>query len=437
MTAPARRLALLAASLTLFTACADTAETADAVGRTAVVLPPCAPDLGGLTLPDGFCAAVVAEDLERPRHIAIAENGDLYVALNASRDGGGGLMALRDTTGDGRADVRVQIDDQGGTGVDIEGEWLYFGRNDAVVRYRLERGRLEPVSGPETVVAGLRTAGGHAAKPVEVTPDGDLFVNIGSPSNACQREDRQAASPGKDPCEERERNAGIWRFDANRTGQGMADGQRFAAGLRNTVALEQNPLDGALYGAVHGRDQLHQNWADLYTVEESAELPAEEFVRMNEGDDFGWPYCYYDHRLGRRVLAPEYGGDGEASGRCEPYAAPLVGFPGHWAPNGLAFYDGEQFPARYHGGAFIAFHGSWNRAPLPQAGYNVVFVPRDGDAFGPDWEVFADGFRGAEGEGDRRPAGVTVGPDGSLYISDDAVGTIWRVMYRPDGAARR
>ena len=431
---PTHRLVLLAASLTLWTACA--ADTAPPV-RAADALPPCAPDIGGITLPDGFCAVVVAGDLERPRHTAVGETGDLYVALNASRNGGGGLVALRDTTGDGQADVRVAIDDQGGTGVEVRGAWLYFGRNDAVVRYRLEPGRLEPVSGPETVVAGLRSEGGHAAKPVEVTADGDLYVNIGSPSNACQREDRQAASPGKDPCEEREQNAGIWRFEASRTGQTMADGQRFAAGLRNTVALEHNPLDGELYGAVHGRDQLYQNWPELYTVEESAELPAEEFVRVTEGADFGWPYCYYDHRQDRRVLAPEYGGDGEEVGRCTEFDAPLVAFPGHWAPNGLAFYDGDQFPERYRGGAFIAFHGSWNRAPLPQEGYNVVFVPREGDTFGPDWEVFAEGFRGGEGEGEHRPTGVTVGPDGSLYISDDAGGTIWRVMYRPESAGRR
>lgn len=431
---PTHRLVFVAASLTLWTACA--ADSADP-HRVAPALPACASDSGGITLPDGFCAVVVASDLERPRHTAVAQNGDLYVALNASRTGSGGLMALRDTTGDGQADVRVRIDDQGGTGVEIQGEWLYSGRNDAVVRYRLEPGRLEPVSGPETVVAGLRAEGGHAAKPIEVTTDGDLFINIGSPSNACQREDRQSASPGKDPCEEREQNAGIWRFDARRTGQTMADGQRFAAGLRNTVALARNPLDGELYGAVHGRDQLHQNWPDLYTVEEGAELPAEEFVRMDEGDDFGWPYCYYDQRQGRRVLAPEYGGDGREVGRCTEFEDPVIGFPGHWAPNGLAFYDGDQFPERYHGGVFIAFHGSWNRAPLPQEGYNVVFVPRDGDTFGPDWEVFAEGFRGAEGEGDHRPTGVTVGPDGSLYISDDAGGTIWRVMYRPEGAGRR
>lgn len=421
------RIGAAAALLGVLAAC--TAESASTAADTAA-LPECAAD-AGITLPDGFCAVVAAEGLSRPRHVAVAPNGDLYVALNRTRDAAGGLIALRDTTGDGRMDVEARIDDEGGTGVELHGDWLYFGRNDAVVRYRVEPGMLEPVSGPEVIVGGLRAEGGHAAKPVEVTDQGDLFVNIGSPSNSCQREDRQDGSPGKDPCEEREANAGIWRFDADRPGQTMADGRRFAAGLRNTVALEYNDAEGQLYGAVHGRDQLHQNWGDLYTQEESAELPAEEFVRIDQGDDFGWPYCYYDHRQDLKVLAPEYGGDKQTVGRCADMEKPVVAFPGHWAPNALAFYDAVQFPERYHGGAFIAFHGSWNRAPLPQEGYNVVFVPRTGDTFGPDWEVFAEGFRGGEGGADHRPTGVTVGPDGSLYVSDDAGGTIWRVMYRP------
>ena len=429
--ASTRSTAAAAALLAALAGCAGE-SAGDAEGAPVAAAPECAPDNGGLTLPDGFCAAVVAEGLERPRHFVVRENGDLYVALNRARGAAGGLVALRDTTGDGRMDVEVRIDEEGGTGVALVGDRLYFGRNDAVVRYRLDPDRLEPVSGPEVIVQGLRAEGGHAAKPVVVTEAGDLFVNIGSPSNSCQEEDRETGSPGKDPCEERETNAGIWRFDADRTGQTMADGRRFAAGMRNTVALARNPLDGALYAAVHGRDQLHQNWGEMYSAEDGAELPAEEFVRVDEGDDFGWPYCYHDPRQGRKVLAPEYGGDGQEVGRCAGMEAPIIGFPGHWAPNGLAFYDGDQFPARYHGGAFIAFHGSWNRAPLPQQGYNVVFVPRSGDTFGPDWEVFADGFRGSAGEGgDARPTAVTVGPDGSLYIGDDAGGTIWRVMHRP------
>jgi glucose/arabinose dehydrogenase len=391
----------------------------------------CAPDNGGLVLPDGFCAVVVADGIGAPRHLAVAANGDLYVTLRGTRGAPGGALALRDTTGDGVADVHVRFDEVGSTGMELWNGWVYVGHDDGVVRYRRPAGRLAPTEAPEVVIQGLRSGGGHAAKPVEITPDGSLFVNIGSPSNACQVEDRRAGSPGKDPCEERERNAGIWRFHAGTPGQTLADGVRFAAGMRNTVALHHDADDGELYAAIHGRDQLLQNWGDLYTAEQSADLPSEEFVRVREGDDYGWPYCYHDHRQGTRVLAPEYGGDGRDVGRCEGLDAPLVAFPGHWAPNDLLIYRGNQFPARYRGGAFIAFHGSWNRAPLPQEGANVVFVPRSDAGFDGRWEVFAEGVGNWAETREHRPTGLAVGPDGSLYIADDAGGRIWRVIHRP------
>jgi glucose/arabinose dehydrogenase len=132
------------------------------------------------------------------------------------------------------------------------------------------------------------------------------------------------------------------------------------------------------------------------------------------------------------VLAPEYGGDGKKVGECAQKKGPVAVFPAHWAPNALAFYTGSMFPTTYRGGAFIAFHGSWNRAPEPQDGYNVVFQPMaDGRASGP-YQVFADGFAGPRKEpglAAHRPAGVAVGPDGALYISDDQAGTVWRVSY--------
>lgn len=435
MTTFPRPVTLLAAMLTA-AACSDsTAQTESATegdpATGAADAVECASDNGGLILPDGFCAAVVADDIGAVRHVAVAENGDLYVTLRGGRGGSGSALALRDTTGDGTADVTEAFDDEGGTGIEIWRDWVYVGHDDGVVRYRREAGTLAPQGSSEVVVSGLRSRGGHAAKPVEISPDGELFVNIGSPSNSCQQQDRTAGSPGKDPCDEREENAGIWRFSATELNQTMADGERYAAGMRNTVALRYNHLDDQLYAAIHGRDQLHGNWPELFTQEESAELPAEEFVRVTEGSDFGWPYCYYDHRQGQKVLAPEYGGDGETVGRCAEMDDPLVGLPGHWAPNGLAFYGADQFPERYHGGAFIAFHGSWNRAPLPQEGANIVFIPRTGGEFSTDWEVFARGSGDWASSRDHRPSGLAVGPDGSLYITDDAGGRIWRVVYRP------
>ncbi len=405
-------------------------------GSRAAPPPQCDPDNGGITLPDGFCAVVVADSLPAPRHLVVRADGTVFVATYGGRRGNpeGGVVALRDTTGDGRADVRVRFGPGGGSGIALQGDDLYFGMDETVLRYHVPADALQPDGDSAVIVQDLPARPGHRAKSL-VVRGGDLFVNIGSPSNSCQQQDRTNGSPGKDPCPELETRAGIWRFDANRRGQTEADGERYATGMRNTVALALDPENGQLYGVIHGRDQLGQNWPDLYTLQQSAELPAEEFVRIDKGDDFGWPYCYYDWHAGRKVLAPEYGGDGgRAVGRCAGKARPLIGFPGHWAPDGLLFYDGTQFPASFRGGAFIAFHGSWNRAPMPQQGYKVVFVPfRDGAPTGAG-TTFAGGFAGSDvsPNGARhRPVGLALGPDGSLYISDDTGGRIWRVMYRP------
>lgn len=396
--------------------------------------PQCAADNAGLTLPDGFCAVVFADSVGRARHIVVSEDGDVFVALARSRrqEGAVGIVALRDSDGDGIADTRSQFGQAGGTGIALHDGYLYFGPDDGVVRYPLPAGSLEPSGPAETIVTDLPADRSHRAKSLAVSDDGRLFVNVGSPSNSCQQEDRTPGSPGQAPCPELERRAGIWEFNAAAAGQTQADGQRYATGLRNTVALAIHPGNSGVYGAVHGRDQLGQTWSELFTEEDNAEKPSEEFVRIERGDDFGWPYCYHDPELNRLVLSPEYGGDGQMAGRCAQFKEPIVGFPAHWAPNGLVFYTGEQFPERYRGGAFIAFHGSWNRAPQPQGGYNVVFQPLDGDSPSGDWEVFADGFAGEDVSprgAEHRPCGVAVGPDGSLYVSDDSGGRIYRIFY--------
>ncbi|HSU17858.1 PQQ-dependent sugar dehydrogenase [Longimicrobium sp.] len=382
---------------------------------------------GGLTLPAGFCATVFADVQGGPRHIAVAPNGDVFVAVGGGRNGGGGVMALRDTNRDGKADQRESFGSQGGTGVAVSGGWLYFAPNDGVVRWRLAPGRLAPTGEPQTIVTGLPT-GGHTAKNVALDGRGGLFVNLGSRTNACQQADRQRGSRGIDPCTETEQRAGIWRFDANRPNQRQGDGQHWARGIRNGMGLAFAP-GGQLYATQHGRDQLHDNWPDLFDDRKSAENPAEEFFAVNQGDDFGWPYCFYDVDQHKLVLAPEYGGRGTETGRCAQAKAPLVAFPGHWAPESLVFYTGTQFPARYRGGAFIAFHGSWNRAPLPQAGFRVSFVPMTGGHAGTP-ETFADTNAGNAAEPAHRPMGLAVAPDGALFLTDDAGGRIWRIVYR-------
>ncbi len=398
--------------------------------------PTCAADNGGLTLQPGFCALVVAESIGPARHLVVLENGDLLVATAGPK---GGVRLLRDTTGDGKADVISSFGTGlgGGTGIAFAGEYLYFATNDAVVRWHWQIGQLTPSGSgaPDTVVSRLTNQRQHSAKSSVIGSDGQLYGTIGAPSNSCQKVDRTPESPGLDPCPILDYAGGIWRFDPRRGGQTQADGQRYATGLRNTVALAVDPGTGSVFAAQHGRDQLAANWPKLYNDSASAELPAEVVFRLEAGGDYSWPYCYYDWRRRQNVLMPEYGGDGKTQGRCDTAPKPVVAFPGHWAPDGMAFYNSRHFPLKYRGGLFIAFHGSWNRAPLPQAGYKVMFVPiARGLATGPA-EVFADGFAGKDvsPNGARyRPTGVAVGPDGSLYVtSDQGEGAVFRILSQP------
>lgn len=420
----------------------DTAAAARGAGDTTAA---CPADNGGITLPAGFCATVFADTIGHARHMVVAPNGAVYVNTwsgryygNAPAPRGGFLVALRDTTGDGVADVRMRFGDSvrsggiGGTGIGLYDGDLFAEANDKIVRYDLPADAITPNAPPTTVLSGLPLTGGHPAHPFAIASGGALYVNSGSATNACGIRDRTPGSRGRDPCTELTTRAGIWRYDANRAGQTFSPAERFATGIRNAIGITIGP-SGALYATQHGRDQLAESWPALYTPEQGQNLPAEELLQVEEGADYGWPYCYYDDTKRQRILAPEYGGNGSDVGRCGSMRAPTATFPAHWAPNALVFYSGNRFPAHYRGGAFIAFHGSWNRAPGPQGGYNVVFVPFSGATPSGPFETFADGFAGPEKSPDRaahRPSGLAVGPDGSLYISDDKAGRIWRVVYR-------
>ncbi len=391
---------------------------------------------GGMTLPEGFHAVVVASHIGAARHVVVRDNGDLYIALNAVHNGGS-IAALRDTSGDGVADVIQYFGDKGrGTGIGIHNGYLYFGSDTAIFRYRLQEDALLPDTTAE-LIASLPVQHEHEAKSIAFDEQGNLYVNVGAPSNACQETDRTEGSPGMKPCPLLEQHAGIWRFNADQPGQTQeSGGSRYVTGIRNCVALAWNPVTHKLYACMHGRDQLHQLYPDFYTEQQSAELPAEEFLLFREGANYGWPYAYYDQQQKKFMVCPEYGGDGKKAVPSGQYEDPIMAFPGHWAPNGLLFYTGKQFPASYQGGAFIAFHGSWNRAPLPQQGYKVVYVPFNGDkpAGSSDFEVFADGFKGVDtlkGPGDAkyRPTGLAQGPDGSMYLTSDAKGMVWRIIY--------
>jgi glucose/arabinose dehydrogenase len=380
----------------------------------------CDPANAGLVLPSGACGTLVADDVGAVRQLAVAPNGDLYAAI---ADGGpGGILVLRDRDGDGKPDERASFGPVGANDVELRGDYVYAAWSDEVRRYRLSPDGLKPSDKGETIVRGLPAGSGHRAKSIAFGPDNVMYVSVGSATNSCQQNDRSRRSPGKDPCTELERRAGIWTFFADKVGQRFEEGRRFATGLRNALALATDPPNGTLYAAVHGRDQLGDNWG--FNAEANANNPGEELVRVEQGDDFGWPYCYYSNDQHKKVLAPEYGGEGVKVGRCSSAKDPLMVFPGHWAPLAMAFYHADQFGPKYRGGLFVAFHGSWNRAPLPQAGYRVVFVPfSDGRPSG-QYTTFATARSGPT---DLRASGVAVSPDGSLYISADANGKIWKV----------
>lgn len=364
------------------------------------------------------------------RHMAVTPSGDIFVIIDPPPMPPGTteashVVALRDADGDGVAEINQIVSDIGGNGIAWADGYLYVAPDDRIVRYALPDGQLMPTSGPEVVVSGLPFEGDHHRKTV-VPLGGNLYVNIGSASNACQVMNRMPMSPGIDPCPELFERAGIWQFAAGTLGQTLADGTRFATGVRNTNALWHDE-SGTLWAANNGRDQLADNWPGLFTTAQDMQLPAEEIYAVRQRDDHGWPYCYFDPMRNQMVPAPEYGGNGTTVGRCSTVAAPALTLPAHWAPLGIAFYTGD---------AFIANHGSrFDANAVGDPGYNVVMVPfRDG-APSAGWENFATGFAGnarpLPDAARYRPVGVTEMPDGSLMISDDKVGRLWKVAYQP------
>lgn len=406
----------------------------------------------GITLPKGFCASVFADKIGHARQMAVAPNGTVFANTwsgvyysNDTPPDGGFLVALKDMDGDGRAETVERFGPtfaegaRGGTGIAVYKDGLYVELNDKIVRYQLNDDEIAPKSKPETVVSGFPLTGDHPMHPFTIDDKGNIFAAMGSATNACEIKNRMPLSKGHDPCTELETRAGVWRFDANKRDQVFSPKERYASGIRNGEGLDFDS-HGRLYITQHGRDQLHENWTELYDQQQGFDLPAEELMILKEGAAYGWPRCYFDAKQGKLVLGPEYGGDGgKTVGICDKAEPPIAAFPAHWAPNDMKIYKSEDFPEGYRGGAFIAFHGSWNRAPGPQGGYNVVFQPlKDGKKSG-DYIVFADGFAGKYKDPSRakhRPSGLAIGPYGALYISDDVGGRVWRVIYEGDPEAK-
>lgn len=387
----------------------------------------------GLKLPLGFKADKIADKIGRARHLVVNKEGDIYIKLQRLVNGIG-IIALRDNDKNGVYETQLAFGNFPGTGISLKNGYLYASSDREVFRYKLDsKERVIDTSTNERIITGLKAERQHQTKSIVLDNENNIYVNIGAYSNACQEQDRGLLSKGIPNCPVLDSAGGIWQFKSNKLNQSYPEGIRYATGLRNVMGLDWNQQNNTLYVMQHGRDNLNSSWPDLYSIQESAELPSEVMYKINKGDNAGWPYIYYDHLQKKKILAPEYGGDGKKEGSKE-FIDPVVAFPGHLAPNGLLFYTGSMFPEKYKNGAFIAFHGSWNRAPEKQAGYFVAFVPfKNGQPTG-DWEIFADGFSGKETvmvpkEAEHRPCGLAQGPDGSLYVSDDVKGSIYRITY--------
>jgi glucose/arabinose dehydrogenase len=392
----------------------------------------------GLHLPAGFHATVVADGLGAIRHLAVRDNGDIYVSTPKDQQGngtGGGIIALRLDASHKAVEVQHFGSIDGGTGIRFHNGALYATSPSGLYRFTFSGEALVPTKDPDAIVEGMPTTHpgfNRANRPITFDASGHVFVSVEASGNFCADPETKPNTPpvGLKPCPDLGVRAGIWRFSADKTGQKFPlDGEPWATGIRDLSALAWSTVDGNLYAIMHGRDSLNRNWPNLISAEDDDHI-ADEMHRVTKGTDFGWPYTYYDGVRKLRLVSPEYGGDGKTAATGN-YSEPVITFQSRRAaPVDLLFYGGSSFPATYRSGAFIVLHGTANRS-----GYDVVFVPfnKGGKTGEPD--VFADGFAAFDQStttpkrAKYRPIGAAVGPDGSLYVADSQAGRIWRIAY--------
>lgn len=378
-----------------------------------------------IIVPKGFSVQEIATELGSPRHMTVASNGTIYA--NRSKDDG--FLVLKDSNGDGQLNNQQVIGNERGTEVLIKDNFLYVSSNSTIYRYKLdENEEIIDLTNPELIVSGMADHKRDNAKPFTMDDAANIYVTIGSWNDPCRI---AGTGEGMMPCAILDSAGGIWKFNANLLNQSFSDGVRYATGLKNAVALDWNFETNSLFTAVHGRGQFHDFYPQYYTAEQSSFLPAETMYELTEGADAGWPQVYYDQFQKKKILTPEYGGDGKMTGR-EDALEPIVAFPAHLGPNDLLFYTGNSFPKKYRNGAFIAFHG---QSPELKKGYFVAFVPFKNGKPNGKWEIFADNFAGVDlvnptGPIQHRPCGLAIGPDGELYVCDDLGGSIFKISYK-------
>jgi len=334
-----------------------------------------APLSAQVRVPEGFEISVFSDDLDGVRTLRFGPDGMMYAVL--SRSG----RIVRIDPEDGASHEPVVSGLTRPYGLAFYDGWMYVGETDQVVRYR----------GPsyeqsEVVVPDLPTGGGHWTREIVFGPDGMLYLSVGSSCNLCEEADP--------------RRAAVTRYRPDGSGETIV-----AEGLRNSAGLAVHPETGAIWASQNERDMLGDD------------VPPEEINILSDGTHFGWPYCY-----GQRIANPEYQ---DRASDCASTTPPALEIQAHAAPLGMVFYTGEQFPEEYRGDLFVALHGSWNRSE--RTGYELIRV-RVVDGRPVSYEDFATGWLSSE-QVSGRPVYPVVGPDGSLFLSDDGGGRIYRIRW--------
>ncbi|MGH7890610.1 MAG: PQQ-dependent sugar dehydrogenase, partial [Thermodesulfobacteriota bacterium] len=352
------------------------------------------PSVDEIKLPEGFKIDEFATGLGTPRFMAFSPDGVLFATVI----GAGKVVALPDKDKNGKSDKTITFAEglKNPHGIDFHNGYLYIGETHQVVRFKYNGIDSEP--GKKEIVVPNLPAGGHSTRTVRFGPDGKMYVSIGSSCNICIEKD--------------ERRAAIMQFNPDGSG-----GRIFAKGLRNSVGITWNPDTKELWATDNGRDWLGND------------LPPEEINIVKEGNHYGWPYCNGD-----QIRDPDYG----KPDYCNKTTPSAFKMQAHSAPLGLTFYGtwgsdqrgrdlgnriGKFFPKEYWGDLFVAFHGSWNRTE--PTGYKVVRIKMK---YGKPVKIedFATGWLQGQ-RATRRPVDVIVATDGSLYVSDDRGGVVYRI----------